>query len=144
MKLFRAAILFSFLAGILTMSLSAQGNIKGKKPKKDPKVLYGVASYYADKFHGRNTASGEKFDKEKYTAACNVLPLGTWIKVTNLRNGRWVIVKTNDRLHPRMKRIVDLSSAAAKKLGYYRRGLTRVKVEVLGRKKPDSNRVSQR
>jgi rare lipoprotein A len=71
------------------------------------------------------------------TAACNVLPLGTWIRVTNLRNGRTVIVKINDRLHPRMKRIVDLSRSAAQKLNYIRSGLTRVKVEVLEKKNPE-------
>ena len=65
------------------------------------------------------------------TAACNVLPMGTWIRVTNLSNNRWVIVKTNDRLHARMTRIVDMSRSAAEKLGYISKGLTRVKVEVL-------------
>ncbi|MBK6635571.1 MAG: septal ring lytic transglycosylase RlpA family protein [Chitinophagaceae bacterium] len=83
---------------------------------------------------GRKTASGELFDQKKMTCACNVLPLGTWIKVTNLRNGRSVVVKVNDRLHPRMKRIVDLSVTAAKKLGYISSGLTRVKVEPVEKK----------
>jgi rare lipoprotein A len=59
------------------------------------------------------------------------LPLGTWIEVTNLRNNKSVIVKTNDRLHPSMKRVVDLSLAAAKKLDFVASGLTRVKVVVL-------------
>ena len=101
------------------------------KPKK---VLYGIASYYAEKFNGRKTANGEIYDGTKMTAACNSLPLGTWIRVTNLSNNRSVIVKTNDRLHPRMTRIVDLSRAAAEKLGYIKKGLTKVKVEVLGKK----------
>jgi rare lipoprotein A len=57
--------------------------------------------------------------------------------VTNLRNGKSVIVKTNDRLHARMTRVVDLSKAAADKLNYVRSGLTRVKVEVLGKTKPE-------
>jgi rare lipoprotein A len=104
--------------------------------KANQKIYYGTASYYADKFNGRKTANGEIYDGEKYTAACNVLPLGTWIRVTNSRNKKSVIVKVNDRLHPRMKRIVDLSRAAAQKLGYINRGLTQVKVEVLGKKKP--------
>ncbi|HEX2608590.1 MAG TPA: septal ring lytic transglycosylase RlpA family protein [Flavisolibacter sp.] len=99
-----------------------------------PKVYYGIASYYADKFNGRPTANGEIYDQQKFTAACNVLPLGTWIRVTNLNNNKTVIVKTNDRLHPRMKRIVDLSKIAAKKLGYTGRGLTQVKVEVIDKK----------
>ena len=71
------------------------------------------------------------------TAACNVLPLGTWVRVTNLRNGKSVIVKINDRLHARMKRIVDLSKEAADKLNYIKSGLTRVRVEVLGKQKPE-------
>lgn len=100
-------------------------------PVKAVKTLYGTASYYAAKFHGRETANGEIYDERKMTAACNVLPLGTWIRVTNLANHRSVIVKTNDRLHARMTRIVDLSRIAAEKLGYVGAGLTKVKVEVL-------------
>lgn len=100
-------------------------------------TFYGTASYYADKFIGRRTANGDVYDPENLTAACNVLPLGTWIKVTNLKNQKTVLVRTNDRLHPKMNRLVDLSKAAAKVLGYANSGLTRVKVEVLGRKKPE-------
>jgi rare lipoprotein A len=101
---------------------------------KKAKVLVGTASYYAEKFNGRQTANGEIYDSKKMTAACNQLPLGTWIRVTNLSNNRSVVVKTNDRLHPRMQRVVDLSRAAAQKLGYIGKGLTRVKVEVLQKK----------
>jgi len=97
-------------------------------------TLYGTASYYADKFNGRKTANGETYDGNKMTAACNSLPLGTWIRVTNLSNNRSVVVKTNDRLHIKMKRVVDLSRAAAEKLGYVGKGLTRVRVEVLEKK----------
>ena len=103
-------------------------------PKKKSKVLYGTASYYAEKFNGRQTANGEIYDSKKLTAACNTLPLGTWIRVTNLSNNKSVVVKTNDRLHPRMTRVVDLSRAAAEKLGYISKGLTKVKVEVLEKK----------
>ena len=101
--------------------------------KKAPLVLIdtGVASYYHAKFQGRITASGELYDQNKMTAAHNRLPMGTKIKVTNLRNKRSVVVKVNDRLHHRNKRLVDLSRAAAVKLGYIGRGITRVKVEVL-------------
>ena len=104
------------------------------KEKVKPKVYYGIASYYADKFEGRQTANGEIYAHSKLTAACNILPLGTWIRVTNLRNNKSVIVKTNDRLHIRMKRIVDLSKSAAKTLGYTGRGLTQVMVEVIRKK----------
>jgi rare lipoprotein A len=100
-------------------------------------VYYGVASYYADKFTGRETASGEIYSPLRNTAACNVLPLGTWIRVTNLRNDKSIILKINDRLHAKNNRLVDLTKSAAQKLGYTGRGLTRVKVEVLGKKKPN-------
>ncbi len=62
---------------------------------------------------------------------CNVLPLNTWIKVTNLRNDKSLVVKVNDRLHPKNTRLLDLSGLAAKDLGYISRGLTKVKIEVL-------------
>ncbi len=124
-----------FLA--IQVSAVAQDNkepVTQVKPKKTTRVFYGQASFYANKFIGRRTANGEIFSQTKLTCACNVLPLGTIIKVTNLRNGKWVIVKVNDRIHPRMKRIVDLSRAAAEKLGYISRGLTRVKVELVDRR----------
>jgi rare lipoprotein A len=105
-----------------------------KVPEKSARILYGQASFYASKFEGRKTANGEIFRHEKLTAACNSLPLGTWIKVTNLQNGKSVVVKTNDRLHPKTKRLVDLTHTAAQKLGFIKSGLTRVKVEVLKQK----------
>ena len=101
-----------------------------------PMIIYGTASYYADKFVGRRTANGEIFSQQKLTAACNQVPLGTWLRVTNLRNGRSVLVRVNDRLHPRMKRVVDLTRAAALRLNFIRSGITRVRVEVLGKTKP--------
>jgi rare lipoprotein A len=132
--------IFLLILHLLPWCLEAQDkNLARPAPAGDSvlgkvKVYFGTASYYAEKFNGRKTANGETYDSKKYTAACNVLPLGTWIRVTNLRNKRSVIVKTNDRLHVSMKRIVDLSFVAAEKLGYTGRGLTQVKVEVLGRK----------
>ena len=106
-----------------------------RKPAKT-KILYGIASFYADKFIGRKTANGEIYSHDKLTAACNVLPLGTWIRVTNQKNKRHVLVRVTDRLHPKNKRLVDMSKIAAQKLGYVRSGLAQVKVEVLGKKKP--------
>jgi len=128
-------LLLFILSGFSFQLLSAQDSLKVHEPK--PKLLYGTASFYSNKFNGRKTANGEIFYQQKMTAACNVLPLGTWIKVTNLRNGRSVVVKVNDRLHEKMKRVVDLSRAAAEKLGFINSGLTRVKVEVLGKKRPE-------
>lgn len=97
------------------------------------KIQYGTASFYADKFEGRQTANGEIFTQKGMTCAHNSLPLGTWVKVTNLSNKRSVILKVTDRLHPKNPRLVDLSKSAAKKLGYTGHGLTKVKVEVLGK-----------
>ena len=102
--------------------------------KSSSRLLYGQASYYASKFEGRKTATGEIFRQSQMTAACNVLPLGTWIKITNLRNGKSVVVRTNDRLHVKTRRIVDLTRTGATRLGYISSGLTRVKVEVLNQK----------
>lgn len=109
-------------------------NEASTKKKNVTRILYGQASFYANKFEGRKTASGEKFSHDKMTAACNVLPLGTWIRVTNLKNGKSIVVRTNDRLHPKTRRIVDLTKKGAHKLGYYKNGLTRVKIEVLKHK----------
>jgi len=129
---------------LLAAPAGAQTAQQSKKDKKEEassskksasRVLYGQASYYAGKFEGRKTANGEIFRHSKLTAACNILPLGTWIKVTNLRNGKSVVVKVNDRLHTKTRRLVDLTKSAAQKLGFIKNGLTRVKVEVL-KKKP--------
>lgn len=125
-------------SAIIDTTGGTQEKTKTKAPrnKNTGKIQYGTASYYHSKFEGRKTSSGQLYDGTKYTAAHNGLPLNTWIKVTNLRNKRSVIVKVNDRLHHKNDRIVDLSRVAAQDLGYMGRGLTRVKVEVLGKKKP--------
>ncbi len=89
----------------------------------------GLASYYADKFDGRKTASGEIYSHSKLTAAHPTLPFGTMLKVTNLKNGKSVIVRVNDR-GPFVKgRIIDLSKSAAIKIDAIRDGLVKVKVE---------------
>ena len=123
--------------GLLLITVSFTATDTARTTESKPKVLYGTASFYSNSFNGKKTANGEIYSQKKMTAACNVLPLGTWIRVTNLRNGRSVLVKTNDRLHARMKRVVDLSRGAAEKLNYIKSGLTRVRVEVLGKKKPE-------
>lgn len=134
-RLFLALLcLLSLKADAQTARKSTNNSSKSKKAGAS-RILYGQASFYASKFEGRRTANGEIFRHSKMTAACNALPLGTWIKVTNLRNGRSVVVKTNDRLHTKTRRLVDLTRTAAQKLGFIKNGLTRVKVEVL-KKKP--------
>ena len=95
---------------------------------------YGVASYYGDYFHGRPTASGEKYNQFALTAAHKTLPLGTIVKVTNAQNNKSVYVKVNDR-GPFVKgRIIDLSTKAAELLGYRNKGTCYVKIEIV---KPD-------
>ncbi|HEX9510664.1 MAG TPA: septal ring lytic transglycosylase RlpA family protein [Puia sp.] len=106
------------------------------KPAKAAKVQYGVASFYANKFEGRKTYTDEIFSQKKLTAASNTLPMHTWVRVTNLRNHQTVVVRINDKMHPRNRRLIDLSHAAAARLGYTGRGLTHVRIDVLGKKKP--------
>lgn len=91
----------------------------------------GVASWYGQKFHGRRTSSGEVYDMYQFTAAHKTLPLPSYARVTNLDNGQSVIVKINDRGPFKKNRIIDLSYAASKKLGYQAQGTARVEVEVL-------------
>ncbi|HEY1037812.1 MAG TPA: septal ring lytic transglycosylase RlpA family protein [Bacteroidia bacterium] len=94
-------------------------------------VEFGVASYYHNKFNGRKTSSGEIFQNTNMTAAHKTMPLGTWVKVTNLKNDSVVVVKVNDRLPKTSKRSIDLTVAAATKLNFIRAGLTKVKIEVI-------------
>jgi rare lipoprotein A len=108
-------------------------NVVEKKENKK-----GVASYYHNSFIGRKTSSGEIFSQEKLTCASNQYPLGTWLKVTNTRNGKSVIVKVNDRMHPKMNRVVDLSRQAAGEIGMINAGLAKVEVENLGKVPPKS------
>ncbi len=91
----------------------------------------GIASYYSDDFEGKLTASGEEFSQFGLTAAHRTLPFGTLVKVTNLENGRSVVVKINDRGPFIQGRIIDLSKTASQKLGFFGKGLAKVKVEVL-------------
>jgi rare lipoprotein A len=90
----------------------------------------GEISYYADKFHGRRTASGKRFDKNAFTAAHRTLPFGTKVEVTNLSNGKSVIVEINDRGPYSEDRILDLSPAAARKIGLIGKGTAEAKIVV--------------
>ncbi len=93
--------------------------------------LQGTASYYGGRFHGRRTASGERFNQNAMTAAHKTLPLGTRVRVVNLRNGETVNVKINDR-GPYVKgRIIDLSKGAARRLGMIGSGTAKVRLEVV-------------
>jgi len=125
-----ACLLISCL--LLVVALNGQKRHKGNvTAHHQTGVQYGTASFYSNKFQGRPTANGKVYDKNKMTCAHNSLPFGTWVKVTNLGNKRTVTVMVTDRLHHKNKRLIDLSGAAAAKLGYIKRGLAKVKVEVL-------------
>jgi rare lipoprotein A len=89
----------------------------------------GVASWYGRRFHGKKTASGERYDMYAMTAAHPTLPIPSYARVTALNNGKSVVVRINDRGPFHTKRIIDLSYAAAYKLGYLQNGSTRVRVE---------------
>jgi len=89
------------------------------------------ASYYHDKFNGRKTASGEVFDNSKFTAANRTLPFGTNIKVTNLDNGKSVIVKVNDRGPYHSSRALDMSKAAFDEIGNINHGTIPVEYEIV-------------
>jgi rare lipoprotein A len=93
---------------------------------------FGIASWYGHFFQGKTTASGEPFNENALTCAHRTLPLGSVLKVTNLRNNRSVIVTVNDRGPVPRDRVIDLSKAAAEDLGFSERGLTPVKVELIG------------
>lgn len=95
-------------------------------------VQEGLVSWYGAAFHDRPTASGERFDSNGYTMAHPTLPFGTAVKVTNLRNGRSVVVRVNDRGPHVGQRIADLSRAAAAQIGMIKRGVVRARIEVLG------------
>lgn len=91
----------------------------------------GRASWYGKQFHGKPTASGEAYDMFQFTAAHRNLPLGTWVKVTNMRNGRWIIVRVNDRGPVPTDRIIDLSYGAAQMLEFRAKGLEKVRLDLL-------------
>lgn len=93
--------------------------------------LNGVASYYADDFHGRLTSSGERYDMYALTAAHQTLPFNTLVRVTYLRNGRTVTVRINDRGPFKDDRVIDLSLAAARELGLIAEGTGEVALELL-------------
>ena len=95
-------------------------------------VERGLAAVYSDRLNGRKTASGERYDRTKLTAAHKTLPFGTQVKVTNAKNQKSVVIRINDRGPTQAGRILDLSPAAAKALGIHRLGMGEVTAEVVG------------
>lgn len=102
----------------------------GSKLNEDICLVEGYSTYYANKFHGRKTASGEVYNKNLMTAAMNGIKLGTKVKVTNLTNNKSIIVKVNDRIGSK-KNVIDLSPAAFKKIANLSTGRVKVNIEIL-------------
>jgi peptidoglycan lytic transglycosylase len=115
-----------------TRAVPAKPEIR-QQTGKNPPYQIGTASWYGEYFVGKPTASGEDFDMYDMTAAHPTLPLGTYVRVTNLRNGRAVVVKVNDRGPIVAGRIIDLSFGAAQVLQFENRGLQRVRLDVVKR-----------
>jgi len=109
--------------------ISTSGH-KTNKPKKSQPYQVGTASWYGDYFQGKQTASGEPYDMRDFTAAHPSIPLGTFVKVTNLRNGKSVVVRINDRGPVVDGRIIDVSYNAARALGFKERGLQKVRLDL--------------
>ncbi|WP_184719530.1 septal ring lytic transglycosylase RlpA family protein [Caulobacter sp.] len=102
-------------------------------PKEDPNYnVVGIGSWYGDQFHNRRTANGEVFDMNRPSAAHKTLPLPSLVEVTNLDNGRKMILRVNDRGPFVGDRVIDLSKAAADELGYKQKGVARVRVKYVG------------
>jgi rare lipoprotein A len=117
---------------IVPVALPARAAVESPPPVAVITGEVGVASYYGAGFHRMRTASGERFDMQRMTAAHRTLPFGTRVRITNLRNGRSAIVHINDR-GPFVKgRMVDVSYAAARRLRMLRTGAETVRLEVLG------------
>ena len=122
------------LSGALLSGCAAHPGIASAPSPPAPlphEAQVGSASYLADSLAGRRTASGRLFDPARLTAAHRTLPFGTRIRVTNLANGRHIMLTVVDRGPFRAGRIVDVSPRAARELGFYRAGLARVRVEVV-------------
>lgn len=128
-----------------TANLSYKVAGKRYTPQKTAKnfTQTGKASWYGAKFHGRRTASGEKFDMHALTAAHPTLPIPSYAKVTNVKNGKSVIVRINDRGPFHSKRVLDVSHAAAKKLGFVSQGSATVHIQALGSNKAQAIKMAE-
>ncbi|NEP50867.1 MAG: septal ring lytic transglycosylase RlpA family protein [Moorea sp. SIO3C2] len=132
------AILIGYASPLKKSSASAQRlqplkipTIASRRRRRVRWSVRGIASWYGSAFHGRRTASGERFNQYALTAAHRSLRFGTRVKVTNLRNGRSVIVRINDRGPYVRGRIIDLSRGAARIIGLVRSGTGSVRIEIL-------------
>jgi rare lipoprotein A len=117
-------------AKVMRPRVCATGGHTNTKQKKSQPYQVGTASWYGEYFQGRQTASGEPYDMRDFTAAHPTLPLGTFVRVTNLRNGKAVVVRINDRGPVVDGRIIDVSYNAARALGFKERGVQKVRLDI--------------
>ena len=110
--------IFVLLSGLSFLFISAMTNIEK-----------GSASYYSNAMNGHKTSSGEVFQNSGFTAAHKTLPLGSYVRVTNLKNDSTVVLKVNDQLSKSSSHIIDVTLEAAKKLNFVRNGIATVSVE---------------
>jgi rare lipoprotein A len=118
------------LAMIALLELQACASVEPPRPRTVIEPATGSASYIAESLAGRRTASGARFDPTERVAAHRTLPFGTKLRVTNLDNGRSTVVTVVDRGPYRKSRILDVSPRAARELGFYTKGLARVRLEL--------------
>lgn len=118
--------MIQFVIRSLLFGLFIIGNIDFSYGQKE-----GLASYYHNRFHGRKAASGYVHDNDDFVAAHRTLPFGTFVRVTNLKNMKSVIVSIMDRGPRRKSRIIDVSKSAAEVLDFIKAGVTRVRIEVV-------------
>jgi rare lipoprotein A len=117
-------------ARVTSPRVIATSGHKIHKSRKSKPYQVGTASWYGEQFQGKQTASGEPYDMRDFTAAHPSLPLGTFVKVTNLRNGRVAVVRINDRGPVVDGRIIDVSYNTARALGFKERGLQTVRLDI--------------
>jgi len=117
--------------GIILGFLLFTGRMYSQDALLKPNTTRGTASFYANKFNGRKTTSGQKFSNDSLTGAHKKLKFGTYVRVRNLKNDSTVIVRINDRLPQKSKRSIDLTQRAAKQLNFIKSGLTKVEITVL-------------
>lgn len=139
----RAASALMALMLVLLPALTGEATAqKAPFAQEAPFVQTGVASYYAEEFHGKRTANGETYSMWAMTAAHQTLPFNSLVKVTNLENGKSIVVRINDAGPFVDNRIIDLTRAGAAKLGMIEKGTARVRLEVVGRDESRATTVS--
>jgi rare lipoprotein A len=119
------------ILGIAVLIIPVSKPLAARTAPNQARKTIGIASYYGRQHQGRRMANGHRFDEHKLTGASHSLPLGSRVRVVNLKNRRSVVVTITDRMPRRNRRIIDLSAAAARSLGLIRQGTGRVSVEIL-------------